>query len=35
MKNLSENLKFEQAAIFKRSIKKLKKLELSFISKID
>ena len=35
MKNLSENLKFEQAAMIRDQIKKLKKLELSFISKID
>ncbi|MDA9753595.1 excinuclease ABC subunit UvrB [bacterium] len=35
MKNLSENLKFEQAATIRDQIKKLKKLELSFISKID
>ena len=35
MKELSNNLKFEEAASLRDKIKKLKKLELSFLSKIE
>tara|TARA_B100000131_G_scaffold117769_1_gene114684 strand:+ start:122879 stop:124876 length:1998 start_codon:yes stop_codon:yes gene_type:complete len=35
MKELSNNLKFEEAASLRDQIKKLKKLELSFLSKIE